>query len=227
MFIGHYGIAFALKKYSSKTSLGILFIAVQLVDIAFFILLLLGIEHMRIVPGFTEASLFDLYDYPITHSLLGALGWSVATYLFVRLVLLRQATDASYRQRAALILGIAVFSHFILDFLVHTPDLLLVPGFDIKVGLGLWNNLIISIALELAIFLGGCMIYLRSIPSGPESFGKYGMYIFMIVLAIVAIITPFMTFPDEVTVAITSEFLYVAFTMAAWWLDGKREISTV
>ncbi|MFW9849466.1 MAG: hypothetical protein ACFFF4_10005 [Candidatus Thorarchaeota archaeon] len=222
MFIGHYGIAFVLKKYISKTSLGILFIAVQLVDIAFFILVPLGIEHLRIVPGFTEASPFDLYDYPFTHSLLGALAWSVATFLVVRFAPLMSSLDTSHRQRTALVLSAAVFSHFILDVLVHTPDLLLVPGVDIMIGFGLWNNLVVSIVLELAVLILGCWIYLRSTPSGAGPVGKYGMYVFIIVLAIISVITPFMTFPDELTVAITSEFLYAVFALVAWWLDGDR-----
>jgi len=222
MFIGHYGIAFALKKYTSKTSLGILFICVQLIDIAFFILLPLGIEHLRIIPGFTEASPFDLYDYPFTHSLLGTLAWSVATYLVVRFIPLMSSTDTSHRQRTALLLSAAVFSHFVLDFLVHTPDLLLVPGIDIKIGLGLWNNLIVSIVLELVVLVLGFWIYLRSTPSGAGPVGKYGMYVFLIVLAIISVITPFMAFPDELTVAITSELLYTVFALVAWWLDGNR-----
>jgi hypothetical protein len=224
-FIGHYGIAFALKKYAPKTSLGILFIATQLADIVFFILVTLGIEHLRIIPGFTEASPFDLYDYPISHSLLGALSWSVATYLVVRFIPLRGPGDTPYRRRTALVLSVAVFSHFVLDFIVHTPDLLLVPGLDIRVGLGLWNNLIASIALELAILLVGCWIYLRSTPSGAGLVGRYGMYAFMIVLAVITVITPFMTFPDVLTVAIVTELMYVAFTLSAWWLDSKRSIA--
>lgn len=222
MFIGHYGIAFALKRYAPKTSLGLLFIAAQLADIAFFILVPLGIEHLRIVPGYTQASPFELYDYPITHSLLGSLAWSVATYLVVRFIPLKSTADTAYRKRAALVLSAAVFSHFILDFLVHTPDLLLVPGLDIMIGLGLWNNLVASITLELAILVVGCWIYLRSTPSGSGPVGRYGMYVFMSVLGIVAIITPFMTFPDVLTVAITTELLYVAFTLVAWLLDSKR-----
>jgi hypothetical protein len=224
MFIGHYGIAFALKKYAPKTSLGLLFIAAQLADIVFFILVPLGIEHLRIIPGFTEASPFDLYDFPISHSLLGALTWSVVTYLVVRFFPLKNQNDIAYRQRAALVLSVAVFSHFILDFIVHTPDLLLVPGIDIEVGLGLWNYLIPSIAVELAILLVGCWIYLRSTPSGAGLAGKYGMYAFMIVLAVVTVLTPFMTYPDVLTVVILSEFLYIVFTSVAWWLDSKRQL---
>jgi hypothetical protein len=226
LFIGHYGIAFALKKYAPRTSLGILFIATQLADIVFFILVPLGIEHLRIVPGFTEASPFDLYDFPISHSLVGAIAWSVAIYLVVRFIPLKSLSDTTYRKRVALVLGVAVFSHFILDFIVHTPDLLLVPGLDIRVGLGLWNSLIGSIVAELAILVVGCWIYLSSTPSGEGLVGRYGMYIFMVVLAIVTIVTPFMTFPDVLTVALTSELLYVVFTLTAWWLDNKRMAAT-
>lgn len=223
MFIGHFGIAFALKRYSQKTSLGVLFVAVQLADIMFFFLVALGIEHFRIVPGFTAASPFDLYDYPISHSLLGAVVWSIITYLVVRFIPLKSLEDTTYRKRAALVLSIAVFSHFVLDFIVHTPDLLLIPGLDIKVGLGLWNSLIGSIVVELAILLVGCVIYLRTIPAGTGFVGKYGMYVFMIVLAVVSVGTPFIAFSNVLTVVVASELLYTGFTLAAWWLDGKRQ----
>ncbi|KXH76216.1 MAG: hypothetical protein AM326_03265 [Candidatus Thorarchaeota archaeon SMTZ-45] len=222
MFIGHYGIAFALKKYAPKTSLGFLFIAVQLADIAFFTLLLLGIEHARIIPGFTEASPLDLYDFPISHSLLGSLAWTVATYLVVRLIPLKNSNNAPYRQRTALILSVGVFSHFVLDVLVHTPDLLLVPGLDIRIGLGLWNSIIATVAVELAILVIGCCIYLRSSPSGVGPAGKYGIYAFLAVLLVIIVITPFMTFPDTLAVAIQGILVYAVLTLTAWWLDSKR-----
>jgi hypothetical protein len=222
MFIGHYGIAFALKKYAPKMSLGVLFIATQLADIVFFILVPLGIEHLRIIPGFTEASPFDLYDYPISHSLLGAIAWSVVTYLVVRFIPLKALNDNSYRKRAALVLSVAVFSHFVLDVLVHTPDLLLIPGLDMRIGLGLWNSIIATVAVELAILLVGCWVYIRSTHSGAGLTGKYGMYVFMVVLAIVTVGTPFMTFPNVLTVVMASELLYAVFALAAWWLDKKR-----
>jgi len=225
LFIGHFGVAFALKKYAPKTSLGILFIAAQLADIVFYILVPLGVEHLRIIPGFTEASPFDLYDYPISHSLLGAFAWSVITYLVIRFIPLKSLEDTTYRKRTALILSIAVFSHFVLDFIVHTPDLLLIPGFDVRVGLGLWNSLIGTIVAELAILLVGCLVYLKATPSGDGSVGAYGMYVFVAVLAVVFVGTPFMTFSDVLTVSIISELLYIMLALAAWWLDGKRNVS--
>ncbi len=225
MFIGHYGIAFALKKYAPRTSLGVLFIAAQLADLAFFILVPLGIEHLRIIPGFTEASPFELYDYPISHSLLGALAWSIAVYLVVRFIPVKSLGDTPHRQRVALVLSVAVFSHFILDFIVHTPDLQLIPGFEIRVGLGLWNSLIATVAVELAILLVGCWIYLSSTPSGATPVGKYGIYAFIIALVVITIGTPFMTYPDVLTAAIIAELMYVVLTLVAWWLDSKRTSS--
>ncbi|MHA1933855.1 MAG: hypothetical protein ACW97A_01115 [Candidatus Thorarchaeota archaeon] len=223
MFIGHYGVALALKKYNQKLSLGFLFIAVQLVDIAFFIFLPLGIENARLVPGFTEASPFDLYDLPITHSLVGSLAWAATAFLVVRFVLPRNSTETdSDVNRTALIVGIGVLSHYFLDFLVHTPDLLLVPGIDVKIGLGLWNSIIATVLLELAILLVGGWIYFQSSVSGNGLVGKYGIFAFMIVLVILTIITPFQSFPDMLTTALVSEFLYVLLALIAYWLDSKR-----
>ncbi|MFX1607045.1 MAG: hypothetical protein ACFFDD_14220, partial [Promethearchaeota archaeon] len=113
-------------------------------------------------------------------------------------------------------------SHFLLDIVVHTPDLLLVPGLDIMIGLGLWNSIIGTVVVELAVLLAGCLIYFISTPSGTSSLGKYGMYAFIIVLVTITILTPFMTYPDVLTLIITAELMYAVFAMAAWWLDGKR-----
>lgn len=225
MFIGHYGIAFALKKYVPKTSLGILFICTQLVDILFFLFVPLGIEHLRIIPGFTEASPFDLYDYPLTHSLLGALAWTIVVYLIVRFVPLRSTVDTSYKQRAALVLSVLVFSHFLLDVIVHTPDLLLVPGFDLAIGLGLWNSIIATVAIELAVLLVGFWIYLKSTSSDTSAVGKFGMYIFIIVLVVITILNPFMVYPNVLAAALLAEFMYTVLTLIAWWLDGKRSVT--
>ncbi|MHA2068187.1 MAG: hypothetical protein ACXABY_27815, partial [Candidatus Thorarchaeota archaeon] len=212
-----------LKKYNRKLSLGVLFVAVQLVDIAFFIFLPLGIENARVVPGFTEASPLDLYDLPITHSLVGSLVWAVAVFLLVRFIPLWKSTlTESEKHRNALILGVAVLSHYALDFLVHTHDLLLVPGIDVKIGLGLWNSIIASVGLELAILLVGGWIYFQSSVSGADPVSKYGMFVFMIVLVILTILTPFQSFPDILAAAALGGSLIVLFALAAFWLDSKR-----
>ncbi len=158
MFIGHWAPAFAAAAASPKApNLAVLFIAAQLVDWAFFAFAILGIEHMRIVPGITVMVPFDLYDMPYTHSLLGGLFWAGG---FAALVWL-----ATRNRTGSLIAGLVVLSHWFLDFLVHRPDLTL-AGHPPKLGLGLWNHPPIEITLELAITFGALAWYAR-VTSGP------------------------------------------------------------
>jgi membrane-bound metal-dependent hydrolase YbcI (DUF457 family) len=161
MFIGHYGVSLAAKRYSPRVSLGVLFLAVQFLDVLFSIFVLAGIEKMRIVHGFTAYNPYDLYWMPYSHSFVGALAWSAIAAIATLLI----ARRFSQRERsiAAIVLGAAVFSHFALDFVVHTPDLPLGLGLDSpKIGLGLWNHRGLTIAAELAVFIAGGLMYLRA-----------------------------------------------------------------
>src|SRR5713101_7880489 len=133
MFTGHYGPSFAANAAEKRLPLWLLFIAVQFVDVLWAIFVLLGIEKVRIVPGITESSPLDLYYMPYTHSLVGAIGWSVLAALLYKL-----SSKAGVSRKAAVYLGAAVFSHWILDLLVHRPDLSLYDD-TMKVGFGLWN----------------------------------------------------------------------------------------
>jgi membrane-bound metal-dependent hydrolase YbcI (DUF457 family) len=152
MFVGHYGISFAAKKTTPSVSLATLFVAVQLLDVGWSLLVLLGVEKVRIVPGITATNPLDLYYMPYTHSLVAALLWSAAALALYRLVRPRAPRGA------ALVVGAAVFSHWVLDFLVHRPDL---PLFDdsAKVGTGLWNFPVIALALEVTFLFGGLGLY--------------------------------------------------------------------
>jgi hypothetical protein len=129
MFVGHYGISFAAKKADASIPLWVLFIAVQLLDVAWAPLVVLGVEKVRIVPGITTSNPLDLYYMPYTHSLVAAILWSVGAFVLYRLV-----APPSHRV-AAVLVALAVFSHWVLDLLVHRPDL---PLYDdaAKVGLG-------------------------------------------------------------------------------------------
>src|SRR5882672_6475853 len=153
MFVGHYGVSFAAKKADPAIPLWVLFIAVQLLDVLWAPFVLLGIEKVRIVPGITASNPLDLYYMPYTHSLLAATGWSVVAFLVYRA--LRPGPGD-----AAAIVGVAVFSHWVLDFLVHRPDL---PLYDntAKVGLGLWNLPAVALGLEALLLFGGMWLYLR------------------------------------------------------------------
>jgi hypothetical protein len=154
MFVGHYGVSFAAKKAEPSIPLWVLFVAVQLLDVLWAPFVLVGIEKVRIVPGFTASNPLDLYYMPYTHSLVGAIGWSVVAFLAYRLAARTAST------RAAAIVGAAVFSHWVLDFLVHRPDL---PLYDnsAKVGLGLWNFPTLALGLEAVLLFGAMWLYLR------------------------------------------------------------------
>jgi hypothetical protein len=148
MFVGHYGVSFAARRVAPMIPLWVLFIAVQLLDVFWAPFILLGIEKARIVPGITASNPFDLYFMPYTHSLLAAVLWSGGALLVYRL-LARQGPS----RHAAFVVAVAVFSHWLLDLLVHRPDL---PLYDntAKVGLGLWNLPAIAFALEAALLFG-------------------------------------------------------------------------
>lgn len=149
MFVGHYAASFASKSIRADLPLWLLFVAVQFTDYVWATLIILGIEKARYEPGFTEASPLDLYYMPYTHSLVGALVLSVvfaaAYFMFMKT---RDRTRSL--MTPAIILGLAVFSHWLTDLLVHVEDLPLVAG-EPKFGFGLWRNYWVSQALELGL----------------------------------------------------------------------------
>ena len=161
MFIGHFAPAFiAAAVTPERPRLGAMFVAAQLVDWGFFTLALFGAEAMRIDPAASVMVPFDLYHMPYTHSLLGAAIWAVAFFGVVAVY------ERSLRMGA--LAGLVVLSHWLLDFLVHVPDLTL-DGTPPKLGLGLWNLPWLAIPLELGLIGAALTFYLRRTrgPAGP------------------------------------------------------------
>jgi len=213
MFIGHWAPALAVAAATPRApKLGTLFIAAQLVDWAFFALLLTGTEHMRVVPGITAMNPMDLYDMPITHSLAGSLGWAASFALLVYLFT---------RDRfAALVSGAVVLSHWFLDLLVHRPDLTL-AGQPPKLGFGLWNYPAVEMPLEILITFGALAWYARR---------NRGPILPIIVLgAVVALLQSVDWFgPKPETVGPGTSYLaffaYGAAALAAWWVGRTRAL---
>lgn len=221
MFVGHYGVSFASKRLSPGLSLGVLFLAVQLLDILFALFVLLGIEKMRIVHGFTAYNPYDLYWMPYSHSLLGAVLWSVVTALLC----LAAARRPRSRERriAAAVLGGAVFSHFLLDLPMHTRDLPL--GLDAaspKIGLGLWNHPLVAVAAELAVLAAGAAIYLRATRAKNPRFAV-AIAVFVVILVVLTVATRFLPDPpNETAFAIRALASYAMLAVAADLIDRGR-----
>ena len=155
MFVGHYSVAFAAKSKKNKIPLWILFIAVQFLDYIWATLVLLGIEKLRVIKGFTAGSMLDSYFHPYSHSLPTALIWSAIAGLLYKTIWRVKASNS-----AALIVGVAVFSHWILDFIAHPGDL---PLYDntTKIGLGMWNYEIRSLHWKSRCLPAGSCSILR------------------------------------------------------------------
>ena len=161
MFIGHWAAAFAAAAAHKRApKLGTLFVAAQLVDWGFFALATVGVEKMRIVPGATTMNPLDLYHMPYTHSLLGSSLWAIA-FAIVLLAWRRDPLTAG-------IGGMVVLSHWLLDLVVHRPDLTL-AGHAPRLGFGLWNLPEVAMPLEILLTLGAFALYVRRTkgPIGP------------------------------------------------------------
>jgi hypothetical protein len=209
MFVGHYGVSFAAKKLAPSVPVWVLFIAVQLLDVAWAPLVLAGIEKVRIVPGITASNPLDLYYMPYTHSLLAALLWSAGAGAVYRLWRRRAGPLAS------LLVAGAVFSHWVLDLVVHRPDL---PLYDdtAKVGLGLWNAPALAFALEGVLLFGGMLVYFAS--GGAR---RAATLMFGVVMLIIQGYVFFGPPPvSDKAIALTAIIAYVVFAAAVRVLEG-------
>jgi hypothetical protein len=216
MFVGHYGVSFAAKSIDKRVPLWTLFIAVQAVDILWGAFVLLGIEKMRIRPGLTAASPLDLYYMPYTHSLVGALAWSALGFAVYRLARGRGSAGG------AVLVAAAVFSHWVLDLIVHRADLPLY-GNAHKVGLGLWKHAAPALTLEMIVLWGGLVLYLHATTARAPGLGQYGMAAFGIVLALVQVVGVWGPTPSSPRAeATTALFFYFAFAGVAAWLEKSR-----
>jgi hypothetical protein len=169
MFIGHFAVAFAVRPAAPRTSLATLIAAAQLVDLVWPLFVLLGIETVRIQPENSPFLRLEFVSYPWTHSLVACLAWAVA---FAAAYRARTRTT-----RGALLVGALVFSHWVLDWVTHVPDLQIAPWLPARVGLGLWRSTAATIAIECALFAAGLAIYARSsVPSSKA--GSVGFWAF-------------------------------------------------
>ncbi len=213
MFLGHYGVAFAAKRAAPRTSLGALVFAAEFLDELWPILLLLGVERVRIVPGLMATSPLNFEYYPYSHSLLMAIVWGV----------LIAAIYYAYRKygRGALVLGALVISHWLLDLPMHQKDLPLWLGATSpKFGWGLWNSVALTYIIEFTIFLAGVSAYTRA--TRPlDRIGRWGWWIYVTLLAVLYLSSNGPPPPSVRAVAWTTLGIWL-FVPWAWWIDKHR-----
>jgi hypothetical protein len=233
VFVGHYSVAFACRTERNKIPLWVLFVAVQFLDYIWATLVLLGIEKLRVIKGFTAGSMLDSYFHPYSHSLITAVIWSVIAALVYKGVCDRHPFDSAqgrlsqYNKSAPLIIGLAVFSHWILDLIAHPRDLAIYDN-RWKVGFGLWNYRDPEFALEVALLAGGIALYLTR--NAMPAIRKGAVIAFGLVLVIVQIgdtYVPRTPLTDKATVTGVWVFytLFVLIAFAVEKIGSRRKIN--
>ena len=212
MFLGHFGVALAAKEVAPKASLGTLVFAAQFADMLWPLLLLAGVEQVRIVPGLMAASPFDFTSYPVSHSLVAQLGWGAILGVIYFLI----KRDG----RTALIVGSLVPTHWVLDFIAHRPDMPIYPG-GAKYGLGMWNSLPVTIVVEYAAFAAGIAIYL-SITRAKDRTANLALWSLLGLLGVLYVGSEFGPPPPNVKILAESALAIWLTVPWAAWADRHR-----
>ena len=217
MFIGHFAVGFAGKKFAPRTSVALLIAATQFSDLLWPIFLLLGWEHVRIAPGDTRYTPLDLYDFPWSHSLLMVAVWATA-FALVYYALTKYS-------RGSMIIWICVVSHFLLDWISHRPDMPLYPGAAQRYGLGLWNSIPGTMIVEFAMLAIGVWLYLRT-TRARDGIGRYAFAAYIFLLLLIDVGDRFSAPPNSVAeLAWTGVIASPILILWAWWFDRHRFVA--
>ncbi len=207
-------MGFAAKRYAPETSLGTLIAAAALLDLLWPVFLLLGWEQVRIDPGNTAFTPLDFVSYPLSHSLVGAICWATIFALLYYFFI--------HYQRGAVMIWIGVVSHWVLDFMVHRPDLPLYPE-GARLGLGLWNSILATVIVEGLMYVAGIWIYLR-VTRAKDGIGRWGSWSFIVVVAALYVVNIFSPpLPNERLLAMVAIPYIWLLILWAWWADRHRE----
>lgn len=214
MFIGHFAVGLAAKRVAPRASLGTLFLAAQFLDLLWPTFVLLGIETVKIAPGITAVTPLDFTSYPYSHSLVATLGWSLV-FAWVYWSLRRNL-------RESVVLGFAVASHWVLDFVTHRPDMPLALGNGPRVGLELWASRPWTLAVELPMFAAGCALYLGGTRARDRTgtFACWGLIVFLLVAYFAALFGPVPPSVEALGWGGQSVWLLVLW---GYWVDRHRE----
>lgn len=215
MFIGHFAAAMAAKKIDSRPSLGATFFAAQWLDLLWPLLLLTGAEHVALATDPAAPIPLSFTDYPFSHSLVAVFGWSLLIGVLYWLF--------SKNKKGALLMGALVLSHWLLDYLVHIPDLPLTPSGNQRVGLGLWQYKFAALAIEMLLFFAGVYLYVSVTYAVNKkgSIGFWSLVIFLVLVHLLNILGPPPAEVKPIAYVGLSQWLIVWW---AWWADKNRRV---
>jgi hypothetical protein len=213
MFIGHFAVGLASKRLAPRTSLGTLLLAPLFLDALWPFFVLFGWETVRIVPGDTAFTPLEFVSYPISHSLVMALVWGA---LFAWIYRARTGYG-----RGALVTGALVVSHWVLDWVSHRADLPLFPGGGPRVGLGLWNSVPATMAVESAMFIAGLWIYLRA-TRARDRVGWFALWGMVALLAYLYVGNATGPPPPSVRALVIVGIVAQLFVPWGYWIDRHR-----
>ena len=219
MFAGHLAVGLALKKLNRRINLGWLFFAAMFHDFLLGILVLVGLEQVHIPLNFSQIH-YLTFTFPYSHGLAATFIWSLLAFLITYAAL--SSWSSKERKAAGLVMGLAVFSHFVLDWIVHIPEMPLLGENSLKIGLGLWNNLSLALALEFGLVIVGLVIYYRSVkPSSRLS--RYGVLILLLLISTFTILGQAFSEvpPPETGAAISWIAQPILISALAFWFDKK------
>jgi hypothetical protein len=218
MFIGHFAVGFASKKFAPRTTLAVLISAALFLDILWPVFLLAGWERVRIDPGNTRFTPLDLAYYPWSHSLLASIVWATGFALVYHFY-------ARY-WAGTLAVWVGVVSHWILDWISHRPDMPLYPG-SARYGLGLWNSIAGTLIVELLMFAIGIGLYV-AITRARDRIGRYAFLAYVLLLLFLYVGDRFSPPPSSVAEiawpGIAASLILVPW---AWWFDHHRALRPV